>query len=412
VNKKQAIIDIQGLSKFYTLNNTEKSEEKFYALNGINLKIYREDRVGIIGKNGSGKSTLLKIISELTKPSLGQVEIYGDLNSLIEIGSNFLNDLSGRENIIQFLKLNKVSTSAIPEALNNIIEFADIGPFIDQAIKYYSSGMFIRVAIAAGFHINADIFVIDEVLMAGDQDFRNKVSDYFKRNTHKGLSLLLASHNPKEILANCNKVLWLDKGSIMFYGDVLEGLDLYKDYLAKERSEKHYQQRESPFNIAYENFQDINPSICENDKLRILDLSIKPVSGENIQYKDGFKININLLVKKNNIKIYPLFKIYDINMNPILVLISSNDENAFSHLHNHQNENLNVVCLFPPKLLSAGIYYLEFMAGENPKVNERHTKETFLLPAKLKFNVETEDFDFTGATQNIFIKPSCIWEIR
>jgi ABC-type polysaccharide/polyol phosphate transport system ATPase subunit len=158
MNDGNILIDVKNISKKYILDNKE-----FEALQNISFQLRKGESIGLIGENGSGKSTLLKILSGLIKPSSGEVVINGKINSLIEVGSNFISDLTGRENVKQFLKLNNISKFEIDEKINEIHEFSGLNDFFDQPIKFYSTGMFVRLAISAGFHIDADIFLIDEV---------------------------------------------------------------------------------------------------------------------------------------------------------------------------------------------------------------------------------------------------------
>jgi len=405
------LLELKSISKSYGVSSMSNSPQEFFALHDVSFELKKGEKIGLIGKNGSGKSTLLKIISSLTKPSSGVLTIQGKINSLIEIGSNFIPDLSGRENIKQFLSLNKIAKNDHEALINKIISFSELEDFIDQAIKYYSSGMFVRLAIATGFHINADIYIMDEVLMAGDHAFRTKVSEHFKKITQSETGLLLASHSPKEILDNCSKVLWLEKGKVRYYGDAINGIEKYYDFLAKERSENFYESKVLPFENACRTFNQIPTNELANKYLLLKHLEIKSNSAALITNEQSFDIQLDFIKTNASDRIHPLFKIYDVEMKAILLVISSNNPQAFKRLNKTEKKEVSVRCSFPAKILSAGNYYLEFTAGLNPKPNEKHTKEAFHLMTKIAFTISNENFDFTGATHNIFVKPDCKWEI-
>lgn len=405
-------IKVESLSKSYSLGGFDGDTTTHTALSNVSFTLKQGERLGLIGKNGSGKSTLIKIIAGLIKPDDGRVFINNKINSLIEVGSNFIPDLSGKENVKLFLKIQGLESAKIPKTLAKIEAFADIGLYFNQAIKYYSTGMFIRLSLAAGFHIDAKTYVLDEVLMAGDAEFRQKINNYFKEKRKQDLSLILASHNAREIEKNCEKVLWLEKGRVAFLGDVQEGLDQYQDFLAKEQSEKFYYPSAGNFENTYDHFTEIPEKEKENKHLQVKDLTVRGREDKEPSYEDGFTIEMSFKKKDESASIHPLFKIYDVQMNPLLLVISSNDSTASQALNKKDKNLFEILCHFPAGLLSAGTYYLELTAGLNPKIGEVHTKEAYRLKSKLRFQIKSLSFDHTGATQNIFIKPACKWEIE
>jgi len=190
----------------------------FWALKGIDFEISRGETVGIIGRNGSGKSTLLQIICGTLAPTGGEVQTRGRIAALLELGSGFDVEYTGRENIYMNGQLHGLSRDQIDARLEQIIEFADIGHFIDQPVKTYSSGMFVRLAFAVIAHVDADILVIDEALAVGDAFFTQKCMRFLRRFQQTG-TVLFVSHDSSAVRSLCSRVIWLDRGEIRETGE-------------------------------------------------------------------------------------------------------------------------------------------------------------------------------------------------
>lgn len=199
---------------------------EFWALNDISFEVKRGETVGIIGRNGSGKSTLLQIICETLSPSSGCMLTHGRIAALLELGSGFNPDFSGRENVYMNGAIFGLSHDEIDRRFNAIVEFADIGDFIEQPVKSYSSGMMVRLAFAVIAHVDADILVIDEALAVGDVFFTQKCMR-FLRSFMKNGTVLFVSHDTASIRNLCNKAIWLEKGKIIQQGAPKEVCDNY-----------------------------------------------------------------------------------------------------------------------------------------------------------------------------------------
>lgn len=250
---KEAIIKVEGLSKKYLLtkNVSVKSDtlygnffnslknlknfarkentEEFLALDDVSFEVQQGDRVGIIGRNGAGKSTLLKIISRISPPTKGRIEINGRLASLLEVGTGFHGDLSGRENIYLNGSILGMSKSEIDKKFDEIIDFAEVEKFLDTPVKRYSSGMYVRLAFAVAAHLEPDILIVDEVLAVGDTNFQKKCLGKMQDvSTKEGRTILFVSHNMGAVQNLCNKGLFLQKGRSMMYGNIS---DVIKNYL-------------------------------------------------------------------------------------------------------------------------------------------------------------------------------------
>ncbi len=201
--------DVLGINK----------REEFWALKDVNLDIMKGDVVGIIGKNGAGKSTLLKILSQITFPTTGEIEINGTVGSLLEIGTGFHQELTGRENIFLNGAILGIKKKEIIRKFDEIVKFADIENFLDTPVKYYSSGMYVRLAFSVAVHMDTDILIIDEVLSVGDVEFQKKCSEKIELiKKEKGRTIIIVSHNMEAIKKLCKTCILLEKGKIIKHG--------------------------------------------------------------------------------------------------------------------------------------------------------------------------------------------------
>lgn len=234
------IIKVEGLSKQYLLNKSaspksdtlfdnlltgvknikniarKKETQEFWALKDVSFEIQQGDRVGIIGRNGAGKSTLLKILSRITPPTKGRIEIYGRLASLLEVGTGFHGDLSGRENIYLNGSILGMSKHEIDRKFDEIVDFAEVEQFLDTPVKRYSSGMYVRLAFAVAAHLEPEILIVDEVLAVGDAAFQKKCIGKMRDVSNGGRTILFVSHHMASIQSLCNKAIVLKKGMVDF----------------------------------------------------------------------------------------------------------------------------------------------------------------------------------------------------
>ncbi len=204
--------------------------KKFMALDGIDLQIMQGESVGIIGANGAGKSTLLKILSRITSPTEGEVDIYGRITSMLEVGTGFHGEMTGRENVYMNGAILGMSRSEIEEEMDRIIEFSEIGEFIDTPVKRYSSGMFVKLAFSVAAHLRSEIMIMDEVLAVGDMAFQHKCLDKMREAAEQeGRTVLYVSHNMNTIRRLCKRCIVLEKGKIIYDGEVEHAIALYMD---------------------------------------------------------------------------------------------------------------------------------------------------------------------------------------
>lgn len=202
--------------------------QSFMALNGIDLTVYKGEALGIIGGNGAGKSTLLKLLSRVTAPTEGEIDIYGRIASMLEVGTGFNGEMTGRENVYMNGAILGMTKAEIDAKMEQIIEFSEVRDFIDTPVKRYSSGMYVKLAFSVAAHLDSEIMIMDEVLAVGDMKFQqkclNKMRDAAKK---QGRTVLYVSHNMNTIRQLCDRCVVLDKGKIIFEGSVEDSIKVY-----------------------------------------------------------------------------------------------------------------------------------------------------------------------------------------
>jgi len=240
-------IKVENLSKVYRLYDSPKARFKealhpfgkkyhrdFYALKDVSFDVRKGETVGIIGRNGSGKSTLLKILTGVLNPSSGSYFVNGKVSSLLELGTGFNPELTGVENVYFNATLLGFSKQEIDEKLDDILAFADIGEFVYQPVKTYSSGMYVRLAFAVAINVEPDVLIVDEALSVGDAAFQMKCIDKINKMRDAGITLLFVSHDPGAVKRLCDRAILLEKGNLIKEGTPEVVFDLYNAMLADE----------------------------------------------------------------------------------------------------------------------------------------------------------------------------------
>ncbi|HEY0141408.1 MAG TPA: ABC transporter ATP-binding protein [Thermoanaerobaculia bacterium] len=203
----------------------------FPALEDVSFDVMRGETVGIIGQNGAGKSTLLKLLCGVTTPTSGTLETHGTIASILELGAGFHPEFSGRDNAALNAAILGLSASEVRERLPSILEFSELGSFLDRPVKTYSSGMYMRLAFSVAVNVNPDILVIDEALAVGDGHFQKKCMDKIREFQEEGKTILFCSHALYYVSAICRRTLWLDGGKVMRYGPSLDVVHDYETFL-------------------------------------------------------------------------------------------------------------------------------------------------------------------------------------
>lgn len=270
--------------------NTKIGEERligqtFMALNGIDLTIYQGEAIGIIGGNGAGKSTLLKLLSRVTAPTEGTIDIYGRIASMLEVGTGFNGEMTGRENVYMNGAILGMTKAEIDAKMEDIIEFSEVREFIDTPVKRYSSGMYVKLAFSVAAHLDSEIMIMDEVLAVGDMAFQKKCLDKMKDAANKdGRTVLYVSHNMNTIRKLCDKCIVLDKGRIIFEGNTAEAIEVYLNSGNKFNA-----------NLDYADYE--RESWVDFDRMRLQSLSITQDGQQTRIFKRNKPIEMEYYIK-------------------------------------------------------------------------------------------------------------------
>lgn len=238
--QKDIAIEVKHVSKdfklFYDKANTLKEKLLFWnrskndvlhILKDINLDVYRGETVGLVGVNGSGKSTLLKLMTKIIYPNKGTIKTYGKLTSLLELGAGFHPDFSGRENIYFNASIFGLTKKEIDARLEKIIKFSELEEFIDNPVRTYSSGMYMRLAFAVAINVDADILLIDEILAVGDHHFQEKCYKRLDELKEEGKTIVIVTHNMNVVKSFCTRAIWLEEGNIVMDDNPKKVVDEY-----------------------------------------------------------------------------------------------------------------------------------------------------------------------------------------
>ena len=258
----------------------EKNIKEFYALKGVSFEISKGECVGIIGHNGAGKSTLLKLLTGVAFPTSGEIEINGRLASMLELGSGFNPELTGIENIYFNGSLNGLTKEEIDGKLKDILEFADIGNFIEQPVKNYSSGMFARLAFAVAINVDPDILIVDEILSVGDVSFQVKCMEKFNEFKKKGKTILYVSHGLGTVKKFCDRAIWLQKGEVIDDGNSVIVVERY-------------------YNL---NFNPANIEQLKDHKSDIINSIVVKSNKKNVEYLEKLDLEVEYDLISNDLK--------------------------------------------------------------------------------------------------------------
>ena len=345
---------VSKLGRF--VNRRKIKKEDFWALNGVSFNVEQGEKVGIIGKNGAGKSTLLKIISRITEPTEGRIEITGKVSSMLEVGTGFNQELTGRENVYLNGAILGMTKAEVDEKFDDILEFSEVGKFIDTPVKRYSSGMFVRLAFAVASHLEPDILLVDEVLAVGDTRFQKKCIDKMLSIAASGKTILFVSHQMNTIRQLCDRVVVLKNGEVVFDGDVEEGIRLYSSESFADRK------------LHYDYDGVARPSGFENNLAQIRSLDILH-NGEGIyKAKESIDLRVRVQIKSDEIgDLSCRMHIYKFDGTPVETIFS----NAFEYIHEQGEFDINISVLkhnLSPGNYSASIVLTrgnsKFMTGD------------------------------------------------
>lgn len=312
------VIDVSKMYKLYE-RHTDRLKEalglsrkkcytEHYALNHINFEVNKGETVGIIGTNGSGKSTILKIITGVLNPTEGEIKVNGRISALLELGAGFNMEYTGIENIYLNGTMIGFSKEEIDAKLDDILAFADIGEFVNQPVKTYSSGMFVRLAFAVAINIEPEILIVDEALSVGDVFFQAKCYHKFEEFKEAGKTILFVSHDLSSVSKYCDRVVLLNKGEKLAEGTPKEMIDLYKKLLVNHMDETGVSETESVDNEVvpqsidnrqWKEYLSVNPDTVDygNGNASIVDFAILDANGNisgNVEKDTDFAVKMKV----------------------------------------------------------------------------------------------------------------------
>lgn len=357
-----------------------------WSLNDINFEVEQGDAVGIIGRNGAGKSTLLKILSRVTSPTTGSIKLRGRIASLLEVGTGFHPELSGRENIYLNGAILGMRKAEIKQKFDEIVSFSGVERYIDTPVKRYSSGMYVRLAFAVAAHLESEILIVDEVLAVGDAEFQKKcLGKMGQVSKSEGRTVLFVSHNMAAVKTLCNRGIVLANGQLIYENRQLEAVSFY--------------QTNNNTRATFEHHDDVS-SAPGNENIRVLKFIIRPLTGDSISISTGVSFEMIFFNQKAGINLDATFELKNSDEIPVFhngVLISTNN--------NSKTGLYTIKCTIPPNLLNAGNYSFKLIFGENQRYllfgaddfigfeveNESRGSNSALAPGvihpKLDFNV-------------------------
>jgi len=356
--------------------------EEFWALKDVNFEVKQGDTLGIIGRNGAGKSTLLKVLSRITEPTTGKILLRGRVASLLEVGTGFHPELSGRENIFLNGAILGMSRAEIKRKFDEIVAFSGIEKFLDTPVKRYSSGMYVRLAFSVAAHLEPEILIVDEVLAVGDAEFQKKCLGKMKEvNNKDGRTVLFVSHNLAAIEQFCKRGIMLKNGQVAFMGNANEAINYYQISNDIESSFIHTESLEKA------------PG---NENIRLLKFEVFPLIGETLSISSGIGFELQFFNQKKNINLDATFELKKMDETVVFhhgALITK-DNNSAEGIYTIRGE-------IDKYILNAGTYKFKLIFGENQRypllivddfikfeiLNETIGSNSEVLPGLLRLNI-------------------------
>ena len=354
-----------------------------WSLKDINFDIQEGDAVGIIGRNGAGKSTLLKLLSRVTSPTSGNIKVKGRIASLLEVGTGFHPELTGRENILLNGAILGMRKKEILKKFDEIVDFSGVERYIDTPVKRYSSGMYVRLAFAVAAHLESEILIVDEVLAVGDAEFQRKcLGKMGDVSRGEGRTVLFVSHNMAAVKQLCKKGIVLKNGQFAFMGSQLDAVTQYQSAHLSNSSFYH----QGPSELA--------PG---NENIRILKFNLRPITGNEISISSGLVFELEFYNCKENI-----------NLDVTFELRNSDEVTVFHHgaIISKSNDSkkgiYKVIGTIQSSLLNSGIYRFNLIFGENQRyslfaiydfiqfeiLNESVGSNSFQLPGVIRPDIQ------------------------
>jgi lipopolysaccharide transport system ATP-binding protein len=363
------------------------TQEEFWALKDVSFEVKQGDRIGIIGRNGAGKSTLLKILSRITEPTSGEISIRGRVASLLEVGTGFHPELSGRENIFLNGAILGMEKAEIKKKFDEIVEFAEVEKFIDTPVKHYSSGMYVRLAFAVAAHLEPEILIVDEVLAVGDAAFQKKCLGKIEDVSNKeGRTVLFVSHNMAALKSLCNESVWLENGNIKGRGETGEVISKYLTVFTS---------------VSNENIWNNPKDAPGNEKVKWHRVCIRPLTREKAS---PINVDTSLVAEfecwnySGNTNLN--FSLHLFSIEGIKIL------NTFSSPQLFSSGLIKGTCYIPAHFLNDQTYYINIMLVEGSS-RVLHELENALI---FKVNDTKREVDWYGKWEGL-VRPKLNWEV-
>lgn len=379
------------LKRLNTYKHIDEADDLFWALRNISFDLRQGETLGIIGDNGAGKSTLLKIISRITNPTSGYAEVYGRSSSLLEVGTGFNSELTGRENVYLNGTILGMTKKEIDSKFDEIVHFSGVEKFIDTQIKKYSSGMRIRLAFAVAANIRTELMIIDEVLSIGDADFRKKSLDKMIEVAKSGTAVILVTHNMLPIQTMCTNTILMSHGKIIDFGPSNDVVSKYLGELNKDLTSQTWTMDKAP----------------GSESIKLIKAEVRPVTAHPvIRAGDGFEFEFvfyNMITSEINVNV--TFHLIDEYEN--LVFIGSTALTNFKY--NIKQGYIKTVCRVPENLLNYGKYTISrFYVIKDSEIVLYTHKDLLTFEITSEVNYEHGK---SGKIDGI-LKPKLDWEIH
>jgi lipopolysaccharide transport system ATP-binding protein len=337
---------------------SSSDDNQLWALRGVSFEVRHGEVIGIVGDNGAGKSTLLKILSRITEPTDGRVEIYGRLGSLLEVGTGFDPELSGRENVYLNGAILGMKRDEIRRRFDEIVEFAEIGKFIDTPVKRYSSGMYMRLAFAVAAHLESDILIVDEVLAVGDASFQRKCLGKIGSAAQTGRTVLFVSHSLLTVEDLCDRVIWLDHGRIFDQGEAKAVVSSYLQTTLSSQTEKVWS---------------ATSTAPGSEDVRLLRACVRPVGGtptDVITVRTSLELQFEYRHMRPGRQLGLGFALF--NEQGILLFTSGENFGPEDHALGIPTGDYRSVCHVPADLLNDGMHRVSIYVTKNEQTVVQH----------------------------------------
>lgn len=393
---KEITLTVDRLSKVF-----HNGDQELDALKDISFDLYTGEILGVIGRNGSGKSTLLKVLSKITGPTNGSVSYKGRLTSIIEIGTGFHPDISGKENVLMNAQLLGFKKSHVLDVYKQIVDFSGLEDFMDTPVKHYSSGMYLRLAFAIAFHSHIDVLLLDEVLAVGDAAFRRKCYHKIRDLRDSGTSIIFVSHQMEPVVAFCDRCMWLDNGRIQIIGKTMDVIENYLESTANQNDVIRGERLENEVDAFKIDYSKLSTHLVTIHSINVF--AANKNKDEDILISDEIIIQMDCekLIDQDSFEI-----IYTVwNLNNVRVLTDSYGLRSDYSKPEMLKGNYRVNCRIPAHLLNRGVYSVSIViTGSGEYITE--------FPFVFRFKVGVPDSDSYGYEISSIIRPRLNWDVK